>query len=38
MTGVPGQKLIGEYGVKDFGSPLFFPDSLEYKEYLKNKK
>ncbi len=38
MTGIPGQKMIGEYGVKDFGSPLFFPDSLEYKAYLKNKK
>lgn len=38
ITGIPGQKMISEYGVKDFGSPLFFPDSVEYKAYLKTKK
>jgi tungstate transport system substrate-binding protein len=37
ITGIPGQTLIGDFGKKDFGASLFFPDSDEYKAYLKTK-
>jgi len=33
ITGIPGQIMIREFGKKDFGNSLFFPDSEEYKEY-----
>jgi len=33
ITGIPGQIMIREFGKKDFGTSLFFPDSDEYKEY-----
>lgn len=33
ITGIPGQIMIREFGKKDFGTSLFFPDSLEYREY-----
>jgi tungstate transport system substrate-binding protein len=31
ITSVETQKLIGTFGVKDFGKPLFFPESAQYK-------
>jgi tungstate transport system substrate-binding protein len=36
ITSMEGQKIIGEFGTADFGSPLFFPDSEEFKS--KNSK
>ena len=33
ITGIPGQIMIREFGKKDFGASLFFPDSAEYKAY-----
>lgn len=32
LISVPTQKLIGEFGVKEFGSPLFTPDSVPWRE------
>jgi tungstate transport system substrate-binding protein len=34
LISVPAQKLIGEFGVKEFGSPLFTPDSEPWRESL----
>ena len=31
ITSVETQKLIGTFGVKDFGKPLFFPESAQWK-------
>ena len=32
LTSLPTQELIGQYGVDEFGQPLFYPDSQAYRE------
>jgi len=31
LTSVKTQEVIGQFGVKDFGQPLFVPDSEEWR-------
>ena len=33
LVAVPTQELIGEFGVEEFGGPLFTPDSEEWRGY-----
>jgi tungstate transport system substrate-binding protein len=37
ITSVETQKLISTFGVKDFGKPLFFPESAQYKAAMGTK-
>jgi tungstate transport system substrate-binding protein len=32
LTSPETQEMIGEYGVEQFGQPLFYPDSEAYRE------